>query len=104
MKVLIALDIDSTSDRRAWESQADPMDEEDALDEAQRERDAIMDGLISRDMEHAIGNCIAEWYLSVPNHYMTVAISDAVEVLSPKDKRRRPMFALRQGATIRQVV
>lgn len=97
MKVLLALDIE-------YDDRGVEVDPEEVADWQDSLRSSILDGLLSVDVEVAIRGALATYYLSVPDSEVTVSINDVLEVVTPKDKRRRPTFALLKGATIRQVV
>jgi hypothetical protein len=81
-----------------WPPQGDA---EEVIDLEDVKQD-VLDGLTSVDMCKAIGDCLADWYLSTRREAVLVSVGDAIEVLPRKDRRKLHSFKMGSYGGIRQ--
>ena len=103
MRVLLYLTVETPdlfADELAFKGELEDDEARDIMESAQ---DNIIEGLTSVDMQKAIGDCLAQWFLSVRDEDVDVSIGEAVEIQPAKDKRKLLTFKVRQSGGITQV-
>jgi hypothetical protein len=103
MKILMYLDVDTPDLNADYQVFNGDLDEDEGNDIMESAADNIIDGLTSVDMQKAIGDCLAAWFLSVRDEDVEVSIGEAIAIEPAKDKRKLLTFKVRQSGGITQV-
>jgi hypothetical protein len=97
MRVLIHMDIDTPNLHPGKD-----YDPDEAAEQVESEKDSIIEGMTSVDMEKAVAECLGTWYLSLRDEDVEVTFHDAVEVVLPRDRRKLRRFTMSTNGGIRQ--